>query len=60
MQEVVGDFIQISIQGGQERVETGQLTGLDCLTPVFDGLRGLGFGQILLEDGGQLFTEVIG
>ncbi len=49
IQEVVGNFVHIVIQGDQETIETGQPTGFNPLLPSPDLVGGLGFGQILLE-----------
>lgn len=59
VQEVVGDFIQIDIQGGQEGVKAAQLAGFNFFAPPVNGLGGLGFGQILLKNSGQGFAKVI-
>jgi len=59
LQEVVGDFVQVGVQSGQEGVKTGQQTGLDLFAPSLDRLGGFSFSQILLENGGQGFAQVI-
>ena len=57
VQEVVGDFVQMAIQSGQETVETSQLAVSDSLLPGFDFASGLGFGQILFKDVRQLLAK---
>jgi len=40
VQKVVGNFIQISIQGGKKGVETRELTSFNRPTPILDSING--------------------
>ena len=57
--EVVGDLLEPIIKGRQEAIETLQSAQPHFFLPLTQGLRTFLFGLSGLEDGGQVFAQLM-
>ena len=58
-QELVGDIIEIGIQGGQKRIEAGEGTIVDVIAPEVDGFSGLRFGMMFVKNSAEIVAKII-
>jgi hypothetical protein len=58
--EIIQDFLQVLVQGVEERIETVQATGFDQVGPASDVVAGAAFGDRVVEDVGRNAGGVVG
>ena len=58
--EIVGNQVEPGIEQRQKWLEACECTGFHLLAPRLDATDTLGFGASGIEDGGELFAEIVG